>query len=82
MKKVVMFSASWCGPCKAAKPVFNQLKESVNGVQFEVVDVDENPVMANNFGISGVPTFIIMENDVEVNRLVGGANVTKLKEVL
>jgi len=82
MKKVVMFSASWCGPCKAAKPVFNQLKESVGGVQFEIVDVDENPIMATNFDISGVPTFVVLENDKEVQRFVGGGNVTKLKEIL
>lgn len=82
MKKVLMFSATWCGPCRQAKPVFNQLKESVSGVQFEVVDIDENPVMATNFGITGVPTFVVMENDTEVQRIVGGGNVTKLKEIL
>jgi thioredoxin 1 len=82
MKKVLMFSASWCNPCRQAKPVFNQLKESVQHVEFQVVDVDENPVMATNFGISGVPTFVIMEGDKEVQRVVGGANVMKLKEIL
>ena len=82
MKKVFMFSASWCGPCRQAKPVFNQLKESTTGVEFEVVDIDENPVMANNFNITGVPSFVVMENEKEVERLVGGAHVTKLKQVL
>jgi len=82
MKKVLMFSASWCGPCRQAKPVFSQLKESIQNVDFEIVDVDENPVMATNFGVSGVPTFVVMEGDKEVTRVVGGANVLKLKEIL
>lgn len=82
MKKVVMFSASWCNPCKQAKPVFQQLKESRSDVQFEVVDIDENRDMANNFGITGVPTFMLIEDGEEVKRLVGAANVTKIKEVL
>ena len=43
MKKVLMFSATWCGPCRQAKPVFNQLKESITsgivwGTKKEVYD--------------------------------------------
>lgn len=82
MKKVLMFSASWCGPCKAAKPVFNQLKESVQHVDFQVIDIDENQKLATDYNISGVPTFVVLENDQEVQRIVGGANVNKLKEIL
>jgi thioredoxin 1 len=82
MKKVVMFSASWCNPCKQAKPVFQQLKESRSDVQFEIVDIDENRDMANDYNITGVPTFLLIENNEEVKRLVGAANVTKIKEVL
>ena len=82
MKKVLMFSASWCNPCKQAKPVFNMLAESYKNLQFEIVDIDENRDMANDFNISGVPTFMIIENNEEVKRLVGAGNVTKLKEIL
>jgi thioredoxin 1 len=82
MKKVVMFSASWCQPCRQAKPVFQQLKESIKDVQFEIVDIDENRDMANDFGITGVPTFMLIENNEEVSRLVGAQNVVRVKELL
>jgi thioredoxin 1 len=80
MKKVLMFSAAWCGPCRASKPVFSTLKESKTDYQYEIVDIDENPIMATNFGITAVPTFIVMEDDREIDRVLG--NVNKLKEIL
>ena len=82
MKKIVMFSASWCSPCKQAKPVFQQLKETIKEVQFEVVDIDEQHEMAQDFNITGVPTFMLIEDGEEVKRLVGAQNIVRVKELI
>jgi thioredoxin 1 len=82
MKKIVMFSAAWCSPCKQAKPVFQQLKETIKDVEFEIVDIDEQHEMAQDFDIRGVPTFMLIEDNEEVKRLVGAQNVVRVKELL
>lgn len=70
---VKRFSASWCGPCKMLKPVFNELSEqySSNGVQFLEVDIDDNIDEASKYGVRSVPTVILEKNGVEVDRFVG-----------
>ena len=82
MKKLIMFSATWCGPCKQAKPVFNQLKESIRDVQMEIIDIDEHREMAQDFSVTSVPTFMVIENNEEVSRLVGAQNVVRIRELL
>lgn len=74
-----MFSALWCGPCKATKPAFNSLKESVTDVEYQLVDVDDEGHLAEKFNIRAVPTFVLLKDNVEVARMSGGASADKLK---
>ena len=69
MKIAKYFSAAWCGPCKAFKPVMNEV--AGEGYMVEFLDVDNNSEMASKYGVRSVPTTIIEENGVEVNRFVG-----------
>ena len=69
MKIAKYFSATWCGPCKAFKPVMNEV--AGEGYMVEFLDVDNNSEMASKYGVRSVPTKIIEENGVEVNRFVG-----------
>lgn len=69
---LVDFSATWCGPCKAAEPIVERVANSYLGKAKVVkVDIDDSPELANQFQVRGVPTFIFVKNGEEVDRLVG-----------
>jgi thioredoxin 1 len=53
---MLVFTASWCGPCKEQKPLMAQIEAA--GVDVRVYDVDENPAMARRYGITATPTYI------------------------
>lgn len=67
---VKKFSASWCGPCKALAPVFEEVKSESNA-SFEDIDIDQNPMEAINSKVRSVPTVVVYKNGEEVARLVG-----------
>ena len=69
MKTMKYFSATWCGPCKSFKPVINEIANEGYSVQF--IDIDQSPNMATQFSVMSVPTVIIEENGIEVDRFVG-----------
>ena len=66
---IIVYSASYCGPCRAMAPTLNQLESVINIIK---VDIDDCPTLANGEGIRAVPTLIQYKNGLEVNRIVGG----------
>lgn len=55
--KVLAFTASWCGPCRHAKPALVRIE--ARGVDVQIIDIDERPDLARQYGITSVPTFIV-----------------------
>lgn len=78
---LVDFWATWCPPCKAISPVFEQLARENPSVQFLKVDVDAEPEIAESCGIQAMPTFHAYKDGKKVSQLVG-ADPTKLKGLL
>lgn len=71
MIEVKKFEASWCGPCRALKPIFENVASKYNDVNFSYVDVDEQFELASKYGIRSVPTVVIEKNGKEVQRFSG-----------
>jgi len=69
MKTMKYFSAVWCGPCKAFKPVMNEI--AGEGYSIEFIDVDQEQNKATKYGVRSVPTVVIEENGIEVDRFIG-----------
>ena len=69
MKTMKYFSATWCGPCKTFKPVMNEIAGEGYSVQF--IDIDQQQDLAARHTVRSVPTTIIEENGIEVDRIIG-----------
>jgi len=64
--------AEWCGPCHMLSPTIEQLSSELSGrVQVAKLNIDENPVTADRFGVRSIPTLLLLKSGREVDRLVG-----------
>lgn len=80
---LVDFYADWCGPCKMMAPVIDQLK-SVVGDKARIlkINVDTAPAVSDQYGISGVPTFILFKKGNIVWRQSGALGLEQLKRAI
>ena len=78
-KKILRFTASWCQPCK-------MLAKTLEGIPtdypIEVIDIDENQELSIQYGVRGVPTLVMLQDDVETKRVVGMQTEGFLKDWL
>ena len=78
---LVDFWAEWCGPCKSLAPA---LEDASNDLSEKIVvyklNIDENPVAPQNYGVRGVPTIVFFRNGEEAGRQVGLLPKSKLYE--
>ena len=69
---LVDFTAVWCGPCKMLDPVVRQLAQEWEGkVKVYKLDVDENPAVAMNYQVMGIPTLVLFKDGEQVERVTG-----------
>ena len=77
MKRIIRFTASWCGPCKS---LAMNLETANLGLPIEVVDIDTHSDVAQEYGIRSVPTLVMLDENTEVKRIIGSKTVNHLQE--
>lgn len=80
MKNVFYFTADWCNPCKKTRPVVEELKKE--GFQFQIIDVDYEQLLAKQFQVKSIPTFILLKDGKEINRTTGAKTKEELENFI
>lgn len=69
---IIDFWAEWCGPCRAIGPVIEELSKEYDGkVNIGKLNVDHNPEVSMNYGITSIPAILFVKNGQVVDKLVG-----------
>jgi thioredoxin 1 len=82
MKKILYFTAGWCGPCTVFKPIMTKLAQS--GMPIEIVDIDshyDKDTLLNKFKIKTIPVVVFLKDDVEYDRLRGVAPESEITRI-
>lgn len=69
---ITKFEAAWCAPCKLLKPHWDRYTAEHKGqADFQVVDIDVNPVAATSAQVRSVPTIVVTQDGKELGRILG-----------
>lgn len=80
---VVDFTAAWCAPCRALKPILRELaNEHAGSIEVVTIDGDESPSIAQRYGVRGFPTLLVFASGREVARSIGLTNKRGLLKLL
>ena len=65
------FWASWCGPCRMVSPIIDEIAEEATDKKVCKINVDEQPELAQAFGVMSIPTLVVMKDGEVVGQSVG-----------
>ena len=79
---LVDFWAEWCAPCKMLVPILEKIKKDMQKLKIVKVNVEENTVLAQSFGVQALPTMVFFRAGEEIDRITGLVSETKIRKMI
>jgi len=79
---LIDFWASWCGPCRMLSPLVDEVAEEQEKVKVCKINVDDNPALAQQFGVSSIPMLAVVKDGKVVKTSVGAVPKVKILELI
>ncbi len=79
---LIDFWATWCGPCRMLSPIVDEVANEHTDVKVGKINVDEQPELAQQFGIMSIPTLLVFRNGQKVNESIGLIPKEKVEELI
>lgn len=76
------FYADWCGPCRMVSPLVDEIAEENPQYLVGKINVDEEPELAQVFGVASIPTLVVMKNGKIVQQSVGARPKSQILSML
>jgi len=80
---IIDFHATWCNPCKAIEPIFEELKDEYNGkIDIYKIDTEDQQELSEMFGIKSIPSILFIPKEGEPQMTLGALPKSKYVEVI
>ena len=76
------FYADWCGPCRMVSPLVAEIAEERADIAVGKINVDNEPELANLFGVFSIPTLVVLKNGEVVNKSAGARPKAAILELI
>ena len=76
------FWASWCGPCRMVSPIIDEIANERADIKVGKINVDEENDLASLFGVTSIPTLVVIKNGKVANQAVGARPKEDILELL